>query len=93
MDKYTAHYITQVLSDAAASLIVAELLNVQPLSTEYSCYGTVYLWLARRDADHLTHKVEVVGGDRFVVAHPTTVAKYTLPGQWVDFGNDMILYL
>ena len=74
MDKYEERYRTAVIADAH---VVAELLGVTPVDIEYNYLGTVWMWLGPQHTD----RVEVVGGDLFVIAFKDVVEKYNFPGR------------
>jgi protoheme ferro-lyase len=78
MDKYEERYRATVIEDAK---IVAELLGVTPVDIEYNYLSTVWMWLGPQRTD----RVEVVGGDRFVIVYADIVEKYQLPGDWYPF--------
>ena len=83
MDTYQARYEAAVIEDAK---IVADLLGVQIVDIEYNYLGTVWMWLGPQRTD----RVEVVGGDRFVIAFKDIVEKYNLPGNWYPFYDDFL---
>ncbi|MCK9602126.1 MAG: hypothetical protein M0R06_23985 [Sphaerochaeta sp.] len=87
MNKYEERYQAAVIADAK---VVAELLGVTPVDIEYNYMSTVWMWLGPQHTD----RVEVVGGDKFVVGDADVVAKHNLPGSWFPFsGNTQKLTL
>lgn len=78
MDTYQARYEAAVIEDAK---VVADLLGVQITDVEYNYLSTVWMWLGPQRTDRL----EVVGGDKFVIAFEDIVEKYNLPGDWHPF--------